>query len=113
MNVVEVKTIDGTYTLYNSNGDVIGKVCTDTDKAMIGNAFYEKVRTCHNVAGDENYADMMFKCSECGCELFLEREYYNGIDDEYWVEPNMWVDGKASYPSYCPNCKAVIVEEQL
>lgn len=30
MNVLEVKDIDGTYNMYNSNGDMVGRVCSDT-----------------------------------------------------------------------------------
>lgn len=108
MNAVAVNNIEGTYTLYNANGDVVGRVCTDTGKAMIGNFFYDRVNVCHNVTDDEEYGDMVFKCSKCGCKLFVKSEYrYDG----YWVKPNMWVDGKASYPKCCPNCKSVIIEE--
>lgn len=109
MNVVEVKPIDGTYTLYNSNGDVVGRVCTDTGKAMIGNTFYEKVRVCHD-ASDEPYK---FKCSECSCEIDTEIECTDNPDErnEVWTEPTMWVDGHATYPSRCPHCGAIIAEE--
>lgn len=109
MNAVEVKPIDGTYTLYNSNGDVVGRVCTDTGKAMIGHTFYDKVRTCHDVSDDP----MKFKCSECGCEIDTEVEYTDNPDErnETWSEPTMWVDGHATYPSHCGNCGATIVEE--
>lgn len=111
MNVVEVKDIDGTYTMYNSNGDVIGRVCTDTGTAMIGRAFYSKVETCHNVSDDPS----KFKCSRCGCEVDLEVEYTDNPDErnETLVEPTMWVNGKATYPSYCCNCNAQIIEEQI
>lgn len=109
MDTVEVKNIDGTYTMYNSNGDVVGRVCTETGKAMIGNAFYDKVRLCHDVSDDPS----KFKCSECGCEIDTEIEYTDNENErnEVWAEPTMWVDGHASFPSYCCNCGAKIIEE--
>lgn len=110
MNTVEVKNIDGTYNLYNSNGDAVGRVCTDTGKAMIGNAFYDKVRVCHDVSDSKGFEPMMFKCSECGCEFDVETWYLGNASEDDWVEPTMWVDGKASYPKYCPNCKSKIID---
>lgn len=88
MNAVEVKNIDGTYTLYNSNGDIVGRVCTETGKAMIGHAFYDKVRTCHMVkpewAGPKSRVKV---CSECGVEF------------KTWLE------------RYCSYCGAQVIEE--
>ena len=52
-------------------------------------------RTCHNAT---HYAGK-FKCSECGAMFDTE--------DEEW-EPTLWVDGVASYPSFCPNCGAKV-----
>lgn len=98
MNTVEVKNIDGTYTLYNSNGDVVGRICTDTGNAMIGNAFYSKNRYCQDVSDDTT----KFKCSECGCEL--DRE-------DLYGESTLWLRGKAEVPYRCPLCGCFICEE--
>lgn len=111
MEPVAIKNREGTYTLYDGNGDVVGRICTNTGRALIGDAFYEKVQTCYNVADDEEYGRMMFKCSKCGCELFVQSKYSGNGNDGDWAEPNIWVDGRAEYPKYCPNCRAIIIEE--
>ena len=104
MNAVEVKDIDGTYNMYNSNGDMVGRVCSDTGKAMIGRSFYSKDRTCQNVSDDPEH---FFVCSECGCELVLYTEVWDR--DDVWEEPNYYVDGEEGYPNYCLNCGAFII----
>lgn len=37
-----------------------------------------------------------FRCSKCHAEFHTE--------DIDLVEPTLWVDGCADYPSYCPHC---------
>ena len=73
---------------------------------FFGVAFYETIKaiaiwllkkTCVNAT---HYAGK-FKCSECGAIFDTE--------DEEW-EPTLWVDGVASYPSFCPNCGCRILE---
>ena len=108
MNVVEVKDIDGTYGMYNANGDCVGSVCTDTGKAIIGRAFYSKDRTCQNDVIDT--PEQLFKCSECGCEMWVSTERWDR--DDVWDDPNLFVDDEESYPNYCPNCGAFIIGER-
>lgn len=43
-----------------------------------------------------------FHCSACGCELDLDRE----------GEPTMWLGGSAMTPRHCPNCGAMVIEEE-
>lgn len=115
MNTVAVKNRNGTYTLYDNEGDVVGRICTDTGRAMIGNAFYEKVETCHDISEQYNYDGLVFHCSECDCELFLETYIHHDDGHEYMYDsfvPNMWVNGKAEYPKCCPNCRRVIVDKE-
>lgn len=115
MYAVEVKDRKGTYTLYDDEGDVIGRICADTGRAMIGNAFYEKVETCHDISEQYDYDGLVFHCSECGCELFLETYIHHDDDHEYMYdsfEPNMWINGRVEYPKFCPNCGRVIVGKE-
>lgn len=69
----------------------------DTEKKAIAAWNTRTEMTCHNAT---HYAGE-FKCSECGAILDTE--------DEEW-EPTLWVDGVASYPSFCPNCGCRILE---
>ena len=116
MNVVEVKDRKGAYLLYDNQGDVAGRICTDTGRAMIGNVFYNKVEICHDISEQHDYyGALKFYCSECGCELFVETYIHHDNDLEYMYdtyEPNMWVDGKAEYPKFCPNCGRAIVDKE-
>lgn len=115
MNTVAVKERKGTYTLYDNEGDVVGRICTDTGRALIGNAFYEKVKTCHDISEQYNYDGLVFHCSECGCELFVDTYVHHDNDLEYMYdsyEPNMWVGGRAEYPKFCPHCGRVIVGKE-
>lgn len=113
MEVVEVVDKQGTYNLYDMNDDVVGRVCIDTGRAMIGNAFYNKVDTCNDISDEYDYdEDMVFHCSECGCELWVCTRMHHDGDYEYmndYDQPNMFVSGKAEYPKYCPNCGRAIV----
>jgi hypothetical protein len=59
---------------------------------------YERVRECENASP---YAGE-FKCSECGVEWKTE--------DMDLVEPTLWIDGVADYPSYCQHCGARVKE---
>lgn len=54
--------------------------------------------TCRNVSG---YRDV-FKCSECGVELELISAVCNEYGEEFHVP---------FQPHFCPNCGAVIVDE--
>lgn len=53
--------------------------------------------TCHDATN--NFYE--FVCSKCGCSLDISNDF----------EPTLWVDGKATVPSYCPNCGAEVVDE--
>ena len=56
---------------------------------------------------DDCYPDVVFLCSCCGCELFVKTLHHYDDDLEYMYDyyiHNMYVDGKESYPNYCPNC---------
>lgn len=115
MDVVAVKDRKGVYTLYDDMGDVVGRIHTRTGRAMIGNAFYNMVETCHDISDQYDYDGMVFHCSECDCELFLETYIHHDNDHEYMYdtyEPNMWADNKIAYPKFCPNCGRTIVDKE-
>ena len=91
---------DGLFNIYCDNDfcDVRPGIDTCFSEAEAVEAWNTRAdRTCHNAT---HYAGK-FKCSECGAILDTE--------DEEW-EPTLWVDGVASYPSYCPNCGCRILE---
>ena len=73
------------------NGRVIRGVYVDGER-------YERVRECENAS---RYAGE-FKCSECGAAWKTE--------DMDLVEPTLWIDGVADYPSYCQHCGARVKE---
>lgn len=55
------------------------------------------IPTCHDIGEGR-----VFQCSKCGCELDItDRE----------GEATMWVDGIATVPKYCPNCRAKVVDD--
>lgn len=115
MNTVKAKNRNDKYTLYDNEGDVVGRICTKTGRAMIGNAFYHKVETCHDISNQYNYDGIVFHCSECGCEFFVDTYVHHGNDPEYMYdsyEPNMWVGGRAEYPRFCPNCGRTIIDKE-
>lgn len=115
MNTVKAKNRNDKYTLYDNEGDVVGRICTKTGRAMIGNAFYHKVETCHDISDQYNYDGIVFHCSECGCEFFVDTYVHHGNDPEYMYdsyEPNMWVGGRAEYPRFCPNCGRTIIDKE-
>lgn len=64
------------------------------DYIMLDNERYERVMECENAS---RYAGE-FKCSECGAAWKTE--------DMDLVEPTLWIDGVADYPSYCQHCGA-------
>lgn len=53
--------------------------------------------TCHDAT--DNFCE--FVCSKCGCSLDISNDF----------EPTLWVDGKATVPSYCPNCGAEVLDD--
>lgn len=115
MDVVVVKDRKDTYTLYDNEGDVVGRICTDTGRAMISNAFYHKAETCYDISDQYDYDETVFHCSECDCELFVDTYVHHDNDLEYLYgsyEPNMWIDNKAEYPKFCPNCGRTIVNRK-
>lgn len=40
---VEVIVHEGAFTVYDSVGACVGRVCTDTGRAMIGDAFWQRI----------------------------------------------------------------------
>lgn len=42
METREVKDRKGTFSVYDHRGDLVGTVCTDTGRAMIGKAFWQR-----------------------------------------------------------------------
>lgn len=42
MDVKRVKERTGTFGIYDREGDLVGTVCTETGRALIGNAFWER-----------------------------------------------------------------------
>lgn len=61
----------------------------------IQGAAFDSCERSYN-ATDNSYE---FVCSKCGCSLDISNDF----------EPTLWVDGKATVPSYCPNCGAEVV----
>lgn len=60
---------------------------------------YEPFRgECH----DKSKRSMMFKCSECGCRLFITDEA---------LKPTLLIDELASgMPRFCPSCGRKVVD---
>ena len=60
-------------------------------------------QTCHDVGGGYE-----FRCSVCGCVIHIFRDGGFGEDDSA-----MTVGGDSLYaPRYCPNCCAMVTEEE-
>ena len=82
--------------------------------AIIVGTFIGMAMTCMVVVGDESNKPKackdlcpcagIFRCSECGCEFKTE--------DDDLIEPTLWVDGVATYPRFCPNCGARVMEAE-
>lgn len=60
---VPIKQNEGTFEIYDAEGDLVGKVNEDTSRAIIGNSFWVRECTCKYV-WDSN-RNVWF-CSECG-----------------------------------------------
>ena len=87
MEAKPIKDRKGYFCLYDSDGDLCGRVNTEAGRAIIGRAFYHKVRTCRVervVYPDGEIEGYM--CAACG----------------YSFMPDV--------PNYCPNCGAKVVE---
>lgn len=87
--VSEVKVRRGVFGIYDRRGDLVGQVSAGTGRALIGDSFYARERTCRDFGGEEgtNGEGYDFACSACGfcCDL---------------PEPN-----------YCPECGAKVVND--
>ena len=59
---------------------------------------FVRERTCH----DRSKRGMMFRCTECGCRLFVTDET---------LKPTVLIDEVASVPKFCPGCGAKVVDE--
>lgn len=84
MRVVPVAVKDGAYTLYDAEGDCVGRACTEVGRAIIGDAFYARERTCRIVEDEDGCSS----CSECGAHYLCMSE-----------------------ASYCPDCGAKVVRD--
>lgn len=62
MNTIPIKKIEGQVELFDQDGDFVGKVNARTGKAIIGDAFWDKRRTCRMVQQED--FDLLV-CSLC------------------------------------------------
>ena len=95
-DVRAVKVREGVFSLYDQTGDFVGRVNTDTGRAIIGDAFYGRVRTC---TLDYDAVHLDYVCSRCG-ERYESDLYAAMTDDDRTILRPMW---------YCPNCGARVI----
>lgn len=116
MDTVAINEISGDTALYDIDKRFVGRVNADTGRAIIGNAFWVKERTCRYVTEitdtrfDENGEEIetgdpadncdCFECSECGFPMMY------GDDGWFEMEPPY----KARF-NFCPNCGARVMSE--
>lgn len=99
-DVHAVKVRNGIFSLYDETGDFIGRVDTDTGRALIGDAFYVKERT-ERLEYDEIHGCNV--CTGCGeryeYDKYIAHEYdkYIALTDDY-----PFIAFKPM--RFCPNC---------
>ena len=93
MITIPIKKVEGQVELFDKEGDFVGKVNTKTGKAIIGDAFWRKERTCRMVQS----ADFdLLVCDEC-----------HRIEEKnllFAPSGKIEFDGK-----YCPGCGAMVI----
>lgn len=94
MDVVQVVSPEGTFTIYDEHGNCVGRVCTDTGRALIGDAFWKRVKTCRMETVKSGPLYDVWRCTACGAEFSESR-----TDGSAW----------AFEPAYCPRCGAQVV----
>lgn len=96
-DVSEVKVRRGVFGIYDRRGDLVGQVCAGTGRALIGDSFYARERTCQIVVSVDrspaSYGGKVHRCSSCGKALpgALFRNGWRKLD-------------------YCPRCGARVTE---
>lgn len=77
MEAKPIKDRKGYFCLYDSDGDLCGSVNTEAGRAIIGRAFYHKVRTCRvcTLHEPEINRDWLLEIADR-----LEREYPDSRD---------------------------------
>lgn len=92
-DVSEVKVRRGVFSLYDHAGEFVGQVSTGSGRALIGDAFYARERTCHIKLSKTS----VWHCDGCG----------------QTIDGNCFADngGRLTEYRYCPNCGAKVVDE--
>lgn len=94
MDVVAVVPREGTFTIYDDEGGCVGRVCTDTGRALIGDAFWRRVKTCRMETVKSGLLYDVWRCTACGAEFSESR-----TDGSAW----------SFELAYCPRCGAQVV----
>lgn len=97
-DITKVKDKRGTFTIYDAQQNCVGRVCTDTGRAMIGSEFYVKERVC----ADESTDFDRFVCGECGATMVVNDGACPTLFSAYQQE--------ALELKYCPVCGARIAD---
>lgn len=93
MNTIPISPVEGEVLLFDENADFIGKANTKTGRAIIGDSFWDKRRTCRMVQS----ADFdLLVCDECRRIEEKNLLFAPGGKIEF--------DGK-----YCPGCGARVM----
>ena len=97
-DIAKVEDKQGTFTIYDAQQNCVGRVCTDTGRAMIGSEFYVKERVC----ADESTDFDRFVCGECGATMVVNED----------ARPTLFSAHKqdALEPKFCPACGARILD---
>lgn len=114
METIPIKPVNGRVYLFDGNGDFVGKADTETGRAIIGNAFWDKRRTCRfepettatAYDEDDNEIDTgepaddcdAFACSECGGMMMYGD--YGWFETEKPHKPRF---------DFCPYCGARVM----
>lgn len=114
MITIPIKKVEGQVELFDKEGDFVGKVNTKTGKAIIGDAFWDKERTClyepeitatvydkddSEIDTDEPADNCeAFACSECGGMMMY--------GDSGWFETEPPYSPRFDF---CPYCGARVI----
>ena len=102
-DVSEVKVRRGVFSLYDRAGEFVGQVSTGSGRALIGDAFYARERTCRPVVADDGAGAWGIYCSECGYR-------FAGPHGKREVSERM-ARRRDIMPRYCSSCGAKVVDE--
>lgn len=97
-DVSEVKVRRGVFSLYDRDGDFVGQVSAGTGRALIGDSFYVRERTCRPEVCYDGAGACGVYCSECGYR-------FAGPHGKREVSEHM-ATRRDIMPRYCPSCGA-------